>query len=821
MTVRTRILAALLLAVVAGNASAQTWASSSSPRETASAPEGMIGFASSIALQGNDLFVGRTGAAMGFPMPPTGTGAVHVFSRNSSGTWVESGWFAGSDVKLNDGFGSSLAVDGSVVAVGAPTGDVGGVVYVFEKKGTAWSQVARLVAPDAKKDDDFGRVVTLKGGMLAIGAPTRDSTRGAIYVSNRNSRGGWSAPAVVASGSEPWDGVGTSITFDGAKALVGVPGPLFLNDSPESPKVRTGAVAVYRVPKTGNWTAESRFTVTGDSSVAAFGRTIVVSGLDVFVSAPLSAKAVGSVFAFTRSANGEYTQTAKLLPSEQADFSIFGRGIAVSGEQLIIGAPGANHNVGAVYVFKRSGSAWSQTQLLTVPAGGPAIRFGHLVRAEGNVMVAAGPNAEFFEGLAYGYARDASGEWKSTGTISDKPSGMAAVTGGEVKCKGGKADEFSCSSVDMLSFIPTGSLGAKRGIMLNDLWGWTDAKSGREFGLIGRMDGTVFVEVTDPQHPVYLGELPLHEGANPNLWRDIKVYKDHAFIVADGAGPHGMQVFDLTQLLNVQGAPVTFKETAHYDKIASAHNIAINEATGYAYTIGNSAGGETCGGALHMINIQDPEHPVFAGCFADPSTGNQKTGYTHDTQCVTYRGPDTRYTGREICFNASETAVGIADVTDKGTPKPIAVASYPNTSYAHQGWLSEDQAYFFLDDEGDEIAGTVPKTRTIVWDVSKLDEPVLQLEFLGTTSASDHNLYIKGNYMYQSDYVAGLRVVDVKDPKAPKEVGFFDTVPVGENVPGFAGSWSNYPYFKSGTILVTSMREGLFVLKYTPTEATP
>ena len=79
-----------------------------------------------------------------------------------------------------------------------------------------WSQVARLVAPDAKKDDDFGRVVTLKGGMLAIGAPTRDSTRGAIYGSNRNSRGGWSAPVVVASGSEPWDGVGTSISAPSA-----------------------------------------------------------------------------------------------------------------------------------------------------------------------------------------------------------------------------------------------------------------------------------------------------------------------------------------------------------------------------------------------------------------------------------------------------------------------------------------------------------------------------------------------------------------------------------------------------------------------------
>jgi choice-of-anchor B domain-containing protein len=821
MNVRIRLLSALLLAAIAGDASSQTWATTSTHRAIATSPEAMIGFASSIALQGNELYVGRTGAAQGFPMPPTSTGSVHVFTRNSAGTWVESLSFSGTDVKLNDGFGSSLAVDGSIVAVGAPASDVGGAVYVFEKKGTGWVQVAKLSAADGKKDDDFGRTVTLKGGMLAIGAPARDSSRGAIYVSSRNAKGGWSAPAIAASGTEPWDGIGTSITFDGGRALVGVPGPLFFNNSPDAPKLRTGAVAVYRVPKTGTWMAESRFSVPEDSSVAAFGRTIVVSGIDVFVSAPLGSKAVGSVFVFARSANGEYKQTARLLPSEQADFSIFGRGIAVSGDQVIVGAPGANQNVGAVYVFKRTADGWAQSQLLTVPGGGPGVRFGHLVRAEGSVMVAAGPNAEFFEGLAYGYARDGSGEWKSTGTISDKPTGMTAVTGGEVKCKGGKADEFSCSSVDLLSFLPTGSLGAKRGIMLNDLWGWTDEKSGREFGLIGRMDGTVFVEVTDPQRPVYLGELPMHEGANANMWRDIKVYKDHAFIVADGSGPHGVQVFDLTQLLDVQGAPVTFKETAHYDKIASAHNIAINESTGFAYTIGNSAGGETCGGALHMINIQDLEHPVFAGCFADPSTGNQKTGYTHDSQCVTYHGPDTRYTGREICFNASETAVGIADVTDKGAPKPIAVASYPNTSYAHQGWLSEDQAYFFLDDEGDEISGTVPKTRTIVWDVSKLDEPVLLLEFLGTTSASDHNLYIKGNYMYQSDYVAGLRVIDVKDPKAPKEVGFFDTVPVGENVPGFAGSWSNYPFFKSGTVLVTSMREGLFVLKYNPQEATP
>ena len=178
MTLRIRLLVASLSVVVAGNAPAQTWAPASGPSMTAASPEAMIGFASSIALQGNELYVGRTGVVQGFPMPATGTGAVHVFTRNSTGTWVESGSFTGSDVKLNDGFGSSLTVDGSLVAVGAPAGDVGGAVYVFEKKGTGWVQVARLSAPDAKKDDDFGRVVTLKGGMLAIGAPSRDSTPG-------------------------------------------------------------------------------------------------------------------------------------------------------------------------------------------------------------------------------------------------------------------------------------------------------------------------------------------------------------------------------------------------------------------------------------------------------------------------------------------------------------------------------------------------------------------------------------------------------------------------------------------------------------------
>ena len=100
-----------------------------------------------------------------------------------------------------------------------------------------------------------------------------------------------------------------------------------------------------------------------------------------------------------------------------------------------------------------------------------------------------------------------------------------------------------------------------------------------------------------------------------------------------------------------------------------------------------------------------------------------------------------------------------------------------------------------------------------MWDIDDLDDPILAKEHIGETEASDHNLYVRGRFMYQSNYVAGLRVIDISDRENPVEVGYFDTVPWGENDPGFAGSWSNYPFFESGTIVVSSIKEGLFLLK--------
>lgn len=816
----------LAVAAAAMPATAQTWRPDRLP--PAPRPTWLTGFGVAVALAGEELFVGRTGEVATLPVPANRAGGVHHFRRGQDGSWAEAGVLTGSDSRLADGFGSAVVTDGRLLFVGAPKHDRG-AVYVFERGGAGWAQTAKLAGPGAGQGDRFGRTLAFSNQVLLVGAPGADSARGAVYAFRRGPNGRWSEARRIAAGGTPGSFLGAAVALDGDRALVGAPGPRPIPGFGEvsmfggpAPSPATGTVLVLRAGAGGEWTEETRLAPPPADTALGFGAAVYGAAGQAAIGAPITRQSSGGVYVFRRDASGVWTATGKIAPAQSSPMSAFGMVLAGTGGSLFVGAPAAMGLTGSVYVFAREESGWAEKQRLTTQRAGLGVLFGAGIAAAGETLVIGAPMAEFFEGKGHIYVRDAaSGEWRDRGTIVDRPGSLPAITGAETRCAGGEAKGFKCEQVDLLSFLPVAALGGKRGIMLNDIWGWTDSQTNREYALVGRMDGTAFVDVTDPANPVYVGELPLHQGAQPNLWRDIKVYRDHAFIVSDGAGPHGIQVFDLTELRGVRAPPVTFQETAHYAGIHSAHNIAINEETGFAYPIGNSMGGETCGGALHMVDIRDPRNPKFAGCYADPATGNARTGYTHDAQCVVYKGPDERYKGREICFNASETAVGIADVTDKTAPKPIAVAAYPNTNYAHQGWLSDDQRYFFLDDEGDELAGVVPRTRTIIWDVTRLDEPVLLTEFLGTTAATDHNLYVRGRYMFQSNYVSGLRVIDIADPKAPKEVGYFDTVPFGENVPGFAGSWSNFPYFPSGTIVVTSMREGLFVLRHRPVAPIP
>ena len=263
-----------------------------------------------------------------------------------------------------------------------------------------------------------------------------------------------------------------------------------------------------------------------------------------------------------------------------------------------------------------------------------------------------------------------------------------------------------------------------------------------------------------------------------------------------------MQVFDLTQLRSVSNPPVAFSETAHYNGFGRAHNLVINEDSGFAYGVGTN----NCSGGLHMVNIQNPISPTNAGCFSGD-------GCTHDAQCVTYQGPDAPYLGKEICINSNGDTLTIVDVTDKLNPVQLSRTTYAGSEYTHQGWLTEDHTYFLLGDELDEQRNGV-NTTTYVWDVSDLDAPSVLGRFENNTLSIDHNQYIKASFAYQANYPSGLRVLDISGVASTSlnEVAYFDIYPAS-NAAQFNGAWSNYPYFTSGLVVVSGIEQGLFILR--------
>nr|WP_246172644.1 choice-of-anchor B family protein [Marinicella rhabdoformis] len=372
---------------------------------------------------------------------------------------------------------------------------------------------------------------------------------------------------------------------------------------------------------------------------------------------------------------------------------------------------------------------------------------------------------------------------------------------GTTQCVNGLADGFPCQNIDLVGHLDLPAIGGGQG---SDSWGWKDEASGRYFALVGRSNGTSFIEITNPQSPQYIGQLPSEAGLS-STWRDIKTYNGYAYIVADIIGDHGMQVFDLSQLLNAQNMPVTFSAASVYKQsgFQEAHNIVINEDSGFAYL----TGGNTCDGGLHMVDINTPSNPTFAGCFS-------ADGYTHDAQCLNYSGPDTDYHGKEICIASNEDTVTVVDVSVKSTPTLVSRTGYTGSQYTHQGWFTEDQKYFVIDDELDERRDDL-NTRTLVMDMTNLDQPVFKGFHEAGGASIDHNQYIVGNHTYQANYSRGLRVLRLKDlSKAEmEEVAYFDTVPKLDSNQSFQGAWNVYPFFDNGMVIISDINSGIFILK--------
>jgi choice-of-anchor B domain-containing protein len=775
-------------------------------------------FGNSVVIDGDALIIGE-------PNNSFRPGTVYVYAKRG-GEWVGTARITAPDAERADGFGALLALNDNTLFVATR----GGAILEYTRSGESWSYAGTVTEDESAGLDprcnfngycgvDYGLSLATEGEWLLVGHAnvSTDLSR----MRPRQRRATEAAPEEPAGevvafqrGPDGWverqrfqapelaiaDGFGASIALVDGSALIGAPKASAEDGSAEG----AGRVFQYGL-------ADDRWEHTGELIVpteaeAAFGATIVARDDRAVIGAPFQRLGYGAAFVFERDAStGTWTQSRRIDAPDPLDGNVFGAAVAMDGDDVWIGAPVTRGlETGMATVFSGDDAT---TMRFTEEETNTEDSFGHRITAEGGIATVTAAGLDHQAGGVFVYERGADGAWAATQTLVSAPDALGAVTGEERRCLDGAVEIFECTDIELLAYIPISLLTAPeraRGVRANDNWGWTDPQTGREYALVGRNDGTSFIDISDPSNPVLIGDLPKTSNTpRSQLWRDIKTYRDHAFIVADGAGAHGMQVFDLARLRQVDDPPALFEPDLLYrgeglNVVESSHNVIINEETGFAYLTSRGCAG------MHMVDITEPLDPQFVGC-SDP-------GGTHDAQCVIYQGADDRYVGHEICLRMSGNRFQISDVTDKANPVELAVASHPNPAYMHQGWVTDDHRYFIMDDESDVIAGNVETTRTLIWDLDDLEDPVLAKEFFGSLPASAHNLYVKGDFTYQANYNYGLHILDTSDPLNPVEVGMFDTAPYRTGA-GFGGAWSTYPFFDSGTIIVTSMQEGLFMLK--------
>ena len=386
------------------------------------------------------------------------------------------------------------------------------------------------------------------------------------------------------------------------------------------------------------------------------------------------------------------------------------------------------------------------------------------------------------------------------GVTSIAASRAGAASKGSATCKNGTAAGFPCKGIDLQSYLPSADLGGAR---IADVWGWVDPETKKEYALLGSTRGLLFVDVSNPKAPVYLGALA-GKAESALIWQEIEIYKDHAFVVCD-LSPCNLQIFDLSHLRGVEDVQ-TFTPDSVFP-IPNAHSIDHNPETGHLFVNGSLA---VANGVPVILDITTPKTPVPIGAIPDD-------GYTHDSLCRNYHGPDKANKGKEICFNFNEDTITIYDVADPASPVQLSRVTYDNASYVHSGALSRDHSYLISTDEGDET-GLGLRSTLYIWDVRNLAEPKMVGTYVAKSGAIDHNLYSNGtDALFHASYTNGFRILDMSRVSQGKlkEVAYFDIMPESD-APDFDGSWAAYPFLPSGNVLVGGMGQGLFIVKPDP-----
>jgi hypothetical protein len=451
------------------------------------------GFGRAVAVVEGDVLVGEAERGLG-------PGIVYVYRRNGS-AWAEAAKIMGSD-KPGDGFGSSLDADGRTLIVGAAS-QTDGAAYIYERGASGeWRQVARL----APQEDAgyFGFSVALRGDVALVGAPLAEDQKGAVYAFRRGPSGWMPARKFTAADGGAQTYFGLVIAFDGTTALVTSP---------------TRGVYAYRY-ESERWRETGKLSVSGVQAQAQFGAALLLRDNQAFVGTAGHSDGVGSVFLFRPDASGVWAAAGEIKPKDPGQ-QRFGAALALDGERLWIGAPGAADGRGAIYAYSLQTSDWRLNESVQHTEAGPNDNLGGTVAFGAGVLVSGMTGADHGAGKVAIYQSAAPSGWSVAATVFGEEDEIDPIKGRATECTNGKAAIFECNGTTLLAFLPINAIGGERGVQLSGIWGWTDAHSGKEYALVGRTDGVAFVDVTDPVNPIYVGQMLRTKGSPSSSWREI------------------------------------------------------------------------------------------------------------------------------------------------------------------------------------------------------------------------------------------------------------------------------------------------------------
>lgn len=341
--------------------------------------------------------------------------------------------------------------------------------------------------------------------------------------------------------------------------------------------------------------------------------------------------------------------------------------------------------------------------------------------------------------------------------------------------------QFPSNNVQLLAHLSSSDLGVNEGA--NDSWGYV-SPSGREYAIVCTRDATVFIDITVPTSPQVID----HINAPVGTWRDAKVYGEYCYSVCESSC-NGVQVIDMTQ---IDSGTISLANTFNGAGTGATHNVAIDEVSGYLYR---------CGGGSNGIRIYDlnanPTDPPFVGSWGDQ--------YVHDAHVVTYASGPFAGTQMAVLSTGGFVSSGVTwlDVTNKSNMMIMSQIFYAGAEYSHQGWLSEDYTTYYHGDELDEGNLNIDTT-TFVFDCTDPYNTSLLGSYTNGNSAIGHNIYTRGDLIFQANNTSGLRVHDAGASRTnPPEVGFLDTYP-SSDAKTYAGTWSCYPYLPSGVVVISN-----------------